>query len=98
MVLDGDSVVLDMGREQRLFDRYQRLALAHTYGGCATEGCDRPPAWTEAHHKRPWWAGGNTDLEDGIPLCPPHHHMADHPEHWDMHTLPSGKVRFSRRQ
>ena len=42
MVLDGESVALDLGREQLLFDRYQRLALAQTYGGCATEGCDRP--------------------------------------------------------
>ena len=98
MVLDGESVVLDLGREQRLFDRYQRIAMAHRFGGCATEGCDRPPSWTEAHHKKPWHQGGRTDLADGIPLCPPHHHMADHPDRWDMRTMPSGRVRFSRRQ
>lgn len=98
MVLGGDSVVLDMGRKQRLFDSYQRIALAHSYGGCATENCDRPPAWTEAHHRKPWHQGGRTDLADGLPLCPPHHHMADHPQAWDMHTMTSGKVRFSRRQ
>lgn len=98
MVLDGESVVLDLGREQRLFDRYQRIAMAHRYGGCATDGCDRPPSWTEAHHKHPWHQGGQTDLADGLPLCPPHHHMADHPEQWDMRTMPSGRVRFSRRQ
>jgi hypothetical protein len=98
MVLDGESVVLDMGRKQRLFDHYQRTALAHQYGGCAAHGCDRPPAWTETHHKRPWHRGGRTDLADGIPLCPPHHHMADQPDRWDMRTLSSGKVRFTRRQ
>lgn len=98
MVLDGDSVVLDMGREQRLFDRYQRIAMAQSFGGCATDGCDRPPSWTEAHHKHPWHQGGRTDLADGLPLCPPHHHMADHPDRWDMQTMPSGRVRFSRRQ
>ncbi|GAB2728132.1 HNH endonuclease signature motif containing protein [Nocardioides pakistanensis] len=80
MVLDGESVPLDLGREQRLFDRYQRLALAQTYGGCATEGCDRPPSWTDTHHKHPWQHGGRTDLADGLPLCPPHHQMADHPQ------------------
>jgi hypothetical protein len=98
MVLDGDSVVLDMGREQRLFDRYQRIAMAQQFGGCAAESCDRPPSWTEAHHRRPWHKGGRTDLGDGLPLCPPHHHMADHPDRWDMKTMPSGRVRFSRRQ
>jgi hypothetical protein len=98
MVLDGESVVLDMGREQRLFDRYQRIAMAQQYGGCAAESCDRPPSWTEAHHRHPWHQGGRTDLEDGLPLCPPHHHMADHPDRWDMRTMPSGRVRFSRRQ
>jgi hypothetical protein len=98
MVLDAESVVLDMGREQRLFDRYQRLALAQQFGGCATDGCDRPPAWTEAHHQHPWHHGGRTDLTNGLPLCPPHHHMADDSQHWDMRALPSGQVRFSRRQ
>jgi hypothetical protein len=98
MVLGGDSVVLDLGRKQRLFDFYQRLALAQQFGGCATDGCDRPPSWTEAHHKEPWSEGGRTDLQDGIPLCPPHHHMADDPQRWDMRTLTSGQVRFVRRQ
>ena len=98
MVLDGESVPLDLGREQRLFDKHQRIAMAHTYGGCAAISCDRPPAWTEAHHRKPWHQGGRTDLKDGILLCPPHHHMADHPESWNMHQLTSGKFRFSRRQ
>jgi hypothetical protein len=98
MVLDGDSVPLDLGREQRLFDRYQRIAMAQRFGGCATDGCDRPPSWTEAHHKHPWRLGGPTDLAAGLPLCPPHHHMADHPKQWDMWTMPSGRVRFRRRQ
>ena len=98
VVLDGSSVPLDMGREQRLFTKYQRIALAEQYGGCAAANCDRPPAWTEAHHPEPWAKGGRTDLHNGLPLCPPHHHMADHPESWTMRRLPSGGVRFSRRQ
>jgi hypothetical protein len=97
-VLGGESVVLDLGREQRLFDRHQKIAMNLHYGGCAAEGCDRPPSWTEGHHLDPWAHGGTTDLANGIPLCPPHHHMADHPQEWTIHTQPSGKVRFSRRQ
>ena len=98
MVLGGDSVPLDLGRERRLYSKHQRIAMAHIHRGCADTNCDRPPAWTEAHHKKPWSRGGSTDLSDGIPLCPPHHHMADHPETWNMKTMPGGGVRFSRRQ
>jgi hypothetical protein len=98
MVLDGDSVPLDLGREQRLFDRYQKIAINHRYGGCAAHNCDRPPAWVEYHHQDPWHSGGRTDTANGISLCAPHHHMADHPQSYDMRRLPNGKVRFARRQ
>jgi hypothetical protein len=48
MVLDGESVPLDLGREQRLFGRYQKLDINHRYGGrCAAQTCDRPAAWLE---------------------------------------------------
>lgn len=98
MVLNGDSVPLDLGREQRLFSKHQRIALAQQHPGCAAVNCDRPPSWTEAHHPTSWAEGGRTDLRNGLPLCPPHHHMADHPQSWNMKRLPSGGVRFSRRQ
>jgi len=98
MVLDGNSVPLDLGRIKRLFTKHQKIALNHQYHGCAAANCDRPPTWTEAHHEHPWSQGGNTDLKHGIPLCPPHHHMADHPQSWTMQQLPTGGVRFTRRQ
>jgi hypothetical protein len=97
MVLDGDSVPLDLGREQRLFDRYQKIAINHRYRGCAAHNCDRPPAWMEFHHEDPWHLGGRTDAKKGMSFCPGHHHMADHPDTYDMRRLPDGKVRFVRR-
>lgn len=74
-VLDGTSQVLDQGRSKRVFTPAQRLAMADRDGGCTYPGCDRPPAWTEAHHID-WWAkdGGATDLERGTLLCARHHH------------------------
>jgi hypothetical protein len=98
MVLDGDSMPLDLGRERRFFSKHQRIGLDHTYGGCATDGCHMPPSRVEYHHLHAWHKGGRTDLKDGIPLCSPHHHMADHPELWDTQRLPNGAVRFTRRQ
>ena len=89
---------VDVGRERRLFDRHQKVAINHRYAGCAAHNCDRPPAWMEYHHEDPWHQGGHTDASNGISLCPPHHRMADHPQTYDMTKLPNGKVRFSRRQ
>ena len=98
MVLGGDSIPLDVGRERRFFSKHQRIALDHSYGGCAGESCDLPPSRVEYHHTNPWHGHGKTNLRDGLPLCPPHHHMADHPELWDMRRLPNGAIRFTRRQ
>jgi hypothetical protein len=74
-VLDGKSQVLDQGRSKRVFTSAQRLAMADRDGGCTYPGCDRPPAWTEAHHLD-WWAKdrGATDLDRGTLLCAKHHH------------------------
>ncbi|HEX4977765.1 MAG TPA: DUF222 domain-containing protein [Nocardioides sp.] len=97
MVLDGASMPLDLGRERRLFSKHQKIALDHQYQGCAAETCDLPPSRVEYHHTHPWHRGGRTDLKDGLPFCPPHHHMADHPEQWDMRRLATGAIRFTRR-
>jgi hypothetical protein len=96
-VLGGDSQPLDLGRLARLFDHYQRLAMAIRDGGCTSEGCDRPPAWCEAHHDHHWADGGTTDLDKGRLLCPFHHHLA-HDNRYHMQRLTNGKVRFTRRR
>lgn len=82
-VLNGKSDILDQGRTQRLFTKAQRLALADREHGCTYPGCDRPPAWTEAHHLDHWAThGGNTDLSRGTLLCARHHH------HVHQHNIP----------
>lgn len=89
LVLDGASRILDAGTTKRLFDRYQKIALAKRDQGCVWPGCDRPPAWTEAHHIAPWSAGGPTDLANGCLLCVIHHHLA-HAGEWRLVTAPDG--------
>lgn len=73
-VVDERGHVLDLGREQRLFTKPQRMALAVQYAGCATPGCHMPVAWTEAHHVVWWSRGGPTDTANGILLCTHCHH------------------------
>ena len=65
-------------------------------GGCTADNCDRPPAWTEAHHEVPWSRGGGTSVKDGRLLCPWHHHRAHDPA-YDKTRMPNGQVRFNRR-
>jgi len=81
---DEHGQPLDLGREQRLYSRRQRVALAARDGGCRADGCDRPPSWTEAHHIRFWHRDkGKTDIADGILLCR-HHHLLFHNNGWEI--------------
>ncbi len=67
-VLSGGSMVLDLGRLKRLFSEAQRIALGLVHQSCAAEGCQRPFAWCELHHRDPWSTGGRTDLQEAVPL------------------------------
>ena len=83
VVLDGDSLPLDLGREKRLHTPAQRRALSLAYATCAITGCDRPFAWCEVHHPDPWDTGGPTDLDNALPLCAWHHGRA-HETQWTL--------------
>ncbi|MFG1896277.1 DUF222 domain-containing protein [Micromonospora zamorensis] len=66
-VLGGDSQVLDVGRQRRLFNGPLRRALVLRDGGCAFPGCDRPSRWCDGHHVRHWADGGATRW--AMPCC-----------------------------
>jgi hypothetical protein len=84
ILFDSAGQPVDLGREARLFNSRQKIALAARDGGCMWGNCDRPPAWTEAHHINQWKRDhGRTDLADGILLCR-HHHLLLHNNHWDI--------------
>ena len=83
VVFDEHGQAIDLGREQRLYSRKQRVALAARDGGCMFEDCGVPASWTEAHHIHPWSQGGRTDLADGILLCR-FHHMLLHNNGWQI--------------
>ncbi|MBO1754871.1 HNH endonuclease signature motif containing protein [Allobranchiibius sp. CTAmp26] len=72
-VLGTDSEPLDVGRAKRLFTGGLRTAIIHRDQHCTFPGCDRPPDWCDAHHVRPWWAGGETTLTNAALLCARHH-------------------------
>jgi hypothetical protein len=78
MVLGGDSVPLDVGREHRLVRGQQRNALIARDKGCAFPSCSLPARWTDAHHIVSWADGGDTDLDNLVLLCRSHHRLVHH--------------------
>lgn len=65
--------VLALGRSRRLASRSQRRALrVRDHQTCQFPGCTSSHH-LEAHHVRPWSAGGPTDLDNLILICRRHH-------------------------
>ncbi|MEU7850883.1 DUF222 domain-containing protein [Micromonospora parva] len=93
VVLDGNSQVLDVGRQRRLFTGPLRRALVLRDGGCAFPGCDRPPRWCDGHHIRHWVDGGVTTLGNAVLLCGYHHRLI-HRGDWAVRLAADGRPEF----
>ena len=88
MLTAGPSEVLDLGRSVRLVSPAQRRALVVRDGGCVWPDCDRPPAFTDAHHLRHWVDGGATDLANLALVCRRHHRLVH--AGWELAHRPDG--------
>lgn len=75
LLLDEESQVIDVGRERRLYRGATRAALERRDGGCVWPGCTRPARFCQADHEQPWYAGGQTTVENGRLLCRRHHRL-----------------------
>jgi hypothetical protein len=95
-VLDGASRVLDLGRGQRLFNRSQDIAVGTNHETCAADGCERPVAWCDLHHRKAWAAGGRTDLREAVPLCG-FHHRRIHDHRYRHRYRSDGSITFHAR-
>ncbi len=95
-VMGGASLPVDLGRSARLFNETQRTALGISWKACAADGCERPFAWCELHHERPWSVGGRTDLADAMPLCH-FHHRRIHDRRYQHTRNSAGAVAFRLR-
>jgi hypothetical protein len=78
---------LDVGRAERLVTLPQRRALEARDGGCVV--CGVHPGWCDAHHITAWAAGGATDLDNLVLVCP-RHHSAVHSGVWQIEKRPDG--------
>ncbi|MFT4137102.1 DUF222 domain-containing protein [Microbacterium sp.] len=89
VTVDTHGTPLDLGREARLYSPKQKLVMAIRDGGCLWPGCDRPPAYCEAHHSEHWADGGATDCASGVLLCR-YHHLHLHNTGWRIEPVAGG--------
>src|SRR2546430_7589563 len=83
VLLDQDSVTIDVGRSKRMVARPLRRALNVRDGQCRWPGCERPASWCDGHHIVHWIDGGETDLDNLVLLCRRHHRMV-HEGGWQL--------------
>jgi hypothetical protein len=88
VITGPDSQPLDVGRRTRTTPPAIRTALHVRDGGCRFPGCDRPPAWTDAHHLQHWIDGGPTRLDNLVLLCRGHHRVV-HETGWQLTPGPN---------
>jgi len=64
--LDPHGAVMDYGQTKRIVPPDMRLAITARDRGCTFPGCDRPPAWAQAHHFREFVAELGPTLIDNL--------------------------------
>jgi len=93
VIVSADGRRLLLGREKRLANRHQRRALRVLYPTCAL--CDTAFEHCDIHHLHPWETGGRTDIDNLLPLCSKHHHLA-HEGDWRLRLDADRTLRVTR--
>ncbi|HWV49203.1 MAG TPA: HNH endonuclease signature motif containing protein [Microbacterium sp.] len=88
------SVILDMDRRTYRPTTAQRDWLILKHGTCSCDGCERLAADAEIDHRRPWAAGGRTNVDSMAPLCP-HHHTHRHRTRTRYRSRPNGTIELT---
>jgi Domain of unknown function (DUF222)/HNH endonuclease len=91
VLTQGRSAIIDYGTATRTIPAPLFNALVVRDQRCRFPGCDRPAAWCEGHHVRPWLFGGPTQLSNIALLCSRHHHLL-HTPRWHAKLLPDATL------
>jgi uncharacterized protein DUF222/HNH endonuclease len=91
ILLGPKSTVIDVGRARRLPSDPTRDALRARSAGCEWPKCDRPVAYTNAHHLVHWAQGGATDIGNLVLLCYRHHWLI-HEGGWQLARDEGGRM------
>lgn len=90
-VLMQDSVVIDVGRSERVIKGPRRRALIARDGHCRWPGCERPASWCDGHHLLHWLHGGGGELGNQVLLCG-RHHWKVHEGGWQLIKTEDGEI------
>ena len=91
-VLRGaESHQVEAGRTSRVIPPAMRRALITRDKHCRFPGCDRPVAWTDAHHLKHWADGGPT-LPFNLALLCGRHHYATHEQGYRLEWGADGEL------
>jgi hypothetical protein len=82
---------LNLGRTTRLANRAQRRALRGLYRGCVIPGCSVSYDRCKLHHIVWWRNGGDTDLDNLLPVCSKHHGKIHH-DNWVVELGPNRQL------
>jgi hypothetical protein len=81
VLIDSRSVVIDRGRETRLFTAEARDAAKLLFTECSHPGCSVKVRYAEVDHVDEWHSGGRTDQRNSNIECKSHN-RAKHRERW----------------
>lgn len=81
--------VVHAGTTRRRPDAAQRRLIGARETTCVFPGCRMPAAQCDLDHRIPWSEGGNTTVDQLVPLCR-HDHVVRHQAGWTHHRNPAG--------
>lgn len=89
---DSSGLILNVGRAQRLATDAQVNALLTMWGHqCAMPGCNHT-RFIQIHHMQEWADGGETNLDNLIPLCSACHSLVS--DGWALIERHGHQIRF----
>lgn len=91
VVLNPQSVVIDVGRSQRVVSPAVRKALEARDRGCVWPGCETPGSWSDTHHLVHWARGGTNHPANQVLLCYFHHRRV-HEGGWQILREADGRI------
>jgi hypothetical protein len=94
VLVEADGTVRKLA-EQRTANRHQRRALSAMYATCAHPHCTIAFSHCRIHHIIWWTNGGQTILNNLLPLCETHHHLV-HEGGWTITMTPDRTLTWNR--
>jgi hypothetical protein len=93
--VDTNGIVRDLGRSQRTVNRAQRRELRAMHRSCVGRGCEVPFDQCQIHHVVFWRNDGDTNIDNLVPVCARHHHLA-HEGGWTLTMTPDRVITWTR--